>query len=566
MERLRRLLGEVEGRPYGVYKRLKGRYRFGELTLTIDHVQGDPFAAPSRVTLELPMAAARLPASWWRSPVRRLALEDFLARRVAAVIAQVMRGHRGSGKSGEVAILACGQEVLRRNSVVVTPEGVEARITVGLPAAGRRCLGEAAAEILLEELPRIARESLTTEVLDRPAVELHLDTVEDHEALQRWLADTGLVAFIADGSLLPRRSGIDDRPLTSGALAFRSPASLAREVELPHAGRIRGLALPAGVTLIVGGGFHGKSTLLHALERGVYPHIPGDGRERVATVPTAVKVRAEDGRAIHAVDIRPFIDRLPLGHDCGHFTTDNASGSTSQAASIVEALEVGCGCLLIDEDTSATNFMIRDRRMQRLVARAQEPITPFIHRVRELYERHGVSTVVVMGGSGDYFEVADTVVQMEGYHPADVTARARELAGDEVTRAAAELSPLTSTRPLRRPDPATLSPAAGRRSIKIAARGCDRLLYGTQEVELGAAEQIVEPAQVCAIGHLIHRYATHHASAPTLAEGLGALFAEVEKIGLDGLLAYRSGTLALPRPHEVAATLDRMRGVRWHRG
>jgi len=562
MEQLRRLLDEVEGRPYGAYKRIKGRYRFADFTLAVDHVQGDPFAAPSRLTLEMPMATAQLPEGWWQEPMRRLALEDYLARCVAAVIREVVRGHRGSGKSGEVAILPCGQEVLRRNSVAVTPDGVEARITVGLPAAGRRCLGREAAAILLDELPQLTHQALTAAALNATAVEHHLDTVEDHQTLQGWLAAEGLVAFVADGSVLPRASGINDRPLGDGALPFRAPDSLAREVVLPHAGRVRGMALPAGVTLIVGGGFHGKSTLLKALERGVYPHCPGDGRERVATDPTAVKVRAEDGRAVSAVDIRPFIDRLPLGRDCARFTTDNGSGSTSQAASIIEALAVGGRCLLIDEDTSATNFMIRDDRMQQLVARDQEPITPFIHRVRELYEAHGVSTVVVMGGSGDYFEVADTVVQMEAYRPADVTAAAHALAGHAVADAAADLPPL-SRAASRRPDPATLSPAAGRRPVKIAARDRDRLLYGTHEIDLSRVEQLVDPAQARAIGHLIHHYATHHGDAPTLTEGLADLYAEIDETGLDPLTPYREGTLALPRLHEVAAALNRMRGVQW---
>ncbi|RMF88426.1 MAG: ATPase, partial [Nitrospirae bacterium] len=413
MERLRRLLAAVEGRPYGAYKRLAGRYRLPGLELAVDHVQGDPFAAPSRVTLEVPMETARLPEGWWRDPVRRLALEDYLARRVAEAIATHVRGHRGSGKSGEVAILPCGQEVLRRTSVVVGPSKVEARITVGLPAAGRRCLGREAEAILLGELPRVARHALTADHLDAAAVAAHLDTVEDHHHLQGWLEAAGLAAFVADGSLLPRASGVDDRPLAAGGLPFEAPEGLARVVELPHAGPVRGLAIPQGVTLIVGGGFHGKSTLLRALERGVHPHVPGDGRERIATLASAVKVRAEDGRAVGAVDIRPFIDNLPLGRDCRRFTTDNASGSTSQAAAIVEALGVGCRLLLLDEDTSATNFMIRDARMQQLVARSQEPITPFLHRVRELHERLGVSTILVMGGSGDYFEVADTVIQME---------------------------------------------------------------------------------------------------------------------------------------------------------
>jgi predicted ABC-class ATPase len=282
--------------------------------------------------------------------------------------------------------------------------------------------------MLLDELPKVVDAALYHSNLDAKRVRQHVESVEDQDALRHWLSDAGLVAFIADGSLLPRASGVDDRPLTRDALRFETPESLARTVTLPNAGELRGLGIPHGITLIVGGGFHGKSTLLHALERGVYNHIPGDGRERVATLENAVKVRAEDNRSIAKVNISPFIDRLPFGRDTVSFSTENASGSTSQAANIIEALECGTKLLLIDEDTSATNFMIRDERMQALVATDKEPITPLLHRVRELYEQHSVSSVIVMGGSGDYFDVADTVIMMDAYEPRDVTNEARALA------------------------------------------------------------------------------------------------------------------------------------------
>ena len=163
------------------------------------------------------------------------------------------------------------------------------------------------------------------------------------------------------------------------------------------------------------------------MELGIYSHIPGDGREYVATDPKAVKIRAEDGRFVEKVNISPFIKSLPLLRDTLRFSTDNASGSTSQAANIMEALEMGARVLLIDEDTSATNFMIRDRRMQELVQKAHEPITPFIDKVRQLYQDQRVSTILVMGGSGDYFEAADTVIWMNNYRPFAVT---RESPGD----------------------------------------------------------------------------------------------------------------------------------------
>jgi len=556
VERLRNILHRIDGRGYGAYKDLKGAYSHADFELLVDHVQGDPFAAPSRIRVRVP--GAGFPEKTWDSRVRRVALADFLARRTAGVINEVVRGGRGSGKSGALAICPCTQQVLERSSVLVGPEGVEARLTVGLPARGRTVLGREAEAVLCGELPQIVQQALTWARQDPQAVARHIETAEDQHALREWLAGADAVAFVADGSLLPRASGVDERPL-EGGLPFRAPDAMAATVDLPHAGAVRGMRVPRGVTLIVGGGFHGKSTLLSALQTGVYDHVPGDGRERVVSDSSAVKVRAEDGRRVSGVDIRPFIDRLPLGRDTRNFTSDNASGSTSQAANIVEAVCGGSRLLLIDEDTSATNFMIRDARMQRLVHADREPITPFLFRVRALYEHHGVSSVIVMGGSGDYFEVADSVILMDGYEPRDATADAKRLAAPhQLDAAIASLAPMTfHEAPGRIPPP---SAARGRRDVKIDTRGRDALRYGEHDIDLGRVEQIADPAQVRAIGRLMHLWASRHADpARTVTEGLRAALEEVEKDGLDVLMPWPVGDLALPRLFEVAAAVNRVR-------
>ncbi len=560
MDRLRETLRRIDGRGYKAYKDLGGSYRFPFFTLTFDHVQGDPFAAPSRISVVIPPEKSAFPETLRSTPVRRIALEDFIARSVGAAIRRCTRGRRGIGKSGLFAIAATGQQVLRRNAVLLSDQGVEARLTVGLPASGRTILGREAEQMLLEELPAVVEKALLYQSLDPDGVKRQVESVEDQAFLRAWLEKEGLIAFVADGSVLPRRSGVDDRPLEEGAVPFCSPGELARSVTLPNAGEVRGMGIPRGVTLVVGGGFHGKSTLLHALERGVYDHIPGDGRERVATDPTAVKVRAEDGRIIHGVNISPFISNLPLGRDTRHFSTENASGSTSQAANIVEALEAGARTLLIDEDTSATNFMIRDRRMQQLVSRENEPITPLLHRVRELYQEHGVSTVVVMGGSGDYFDVADRVIMLDSYRALDVTAEARSIAGSGVSA-----SPSGSPAPLgefppRRLDPALLDPSRGRREVKIDCRGIDAILYGEQFVDLSRVEQLVDAGQLRAISLLLLRYARRYAESDTpLVEGLRRTLDEAENAGLDILSEYKSGDLCLPRLFELAAAASRIR-------
>ena len=573
---LRRLLLQIDGRGYKAYKQIQGAYGGGTFTLYIDHVQGDPFAAPSKVRLRVPQAVARMPANLFSNPVRRTALEDYLARQVRQAIQRHAPGKLGSGKSGLVTIDAGGQEVLPRTALRVTSSWVEARLQVGLPAAGRTVLGKQAIHLLCETLPTLAGDALQWQRLPQTEARQFVDCIENQEEIRRELPARGLVAFVADGAILPRESGVSQRPLPADrAVPFQSPGPLRVEFELrnPLPGpngpqtKILGMGIPAGVTLIVGGGYHGKSTLLDALQRGVYPHIPGDGREYAVTVPGAVKIRAEDGRRIEKVNISPFVTRLPLGINTAAFSTENASGSTSQAANIIEAMEAGATLLLLDEDTSATNFMIRDARMQALVQKEHEPITPFIDRVRELYERHGVSTVLVMGGSGDYFDVADTVIMMRAFQPVDVTARARKIAAQLQTQRRIERPEPFDTVTRRIPLPESFDPSRGKRDVKIDAKGMETLLFGRETVDLRFVEQVVDPSQTRAIGYAIYLAARRLMNnARTLAEILNELETILQREGLEALAPFRRGeehpgNFAWPRRFEIAAAMNRLRSL-----
>jgi len=395
-------------------------------------VQGDPFASPSLLRVRVPQELAGFPPPLYSSPIRRVALEDYITRQFALAIRRFVKGNRGTGKSGMVAVDVGGQEILERTACVVDDLFVEVRFSAGLPAAGRTVLANEAYAIFYQEIPKLVQSALYYTALDEDAVRRHVEVAEDAQALRDQLEVRSLVAFVADGSVLPRESGISPRPMPSGqAVPFDSPPELRVELQAPNRGKMVGMGIPTGVTLIVGGGYHGKSTLLSALEMGVYNHIPGDGREYVVSRAEAVKIRAEDGRRVEGVDISPFISNLPFQKDTTAFSTDNASGSTSQAANIVEALEVGSRLLMMDEDSCATNFMIRDERMQKLVPKEKEPITPFIDQVQNLHQEHDVSTILVIGGSGDYFDVADTVLFMENYRPRVVTQRAHRIAAED---------------------------------------------------------------------------------------------------------------------------------------
>jgi predicted ABC-class ATPase len=561
---LEAVLHRIDGRGYKAYKEIEGPWRFADFVLHVDHVQGDPFADPSRLRALVSPEVAELPPAAHRSRPRAIGTAAFLARAFADA-ARARPPGGGSGKSGEIRMEHPGQKVLVQTAVLVEANGaLEARFRVGLPAAGRRALGREAARVLREDVPALVRSTLLAAAHDPAEIERHAAANEDATHLRDALEPLELVAFVADGARLPRRTGIDDRPLEAeDVVPFRAPASMRVEVELPNAGRVRGMGVPPGVTLIVGGGFHGKSTLLRALEAGVYDHRPGDGRELAVTRSDAVKIRAEDGRSVTGVDISGFIDRLPFGRGTARFSTPNASGSTSQAAAIVEALEAGSRLLLVDEDTSATNFMIRDRRMQELVPAGNEPITPFVDRARDLYERSGVSCVLVIGGSGDYLDVADRVVRMVDYAPEDVTEEARAVAARHPTGRRAERAAEPPSPRARCINADSLDPRRGRRATYVQVPDDRTLLFGTETIDLVAVEQLANRAQTRAIGlALAHLSNSELHREMSLPEALDAVEAAVAEGGLDVLDPRCVGELAAFRRFELAAALNRLRGLR----
>lgn len=576
-EDLRRTLARIDGRGYKAYKDLEGSYHHHQFILFVDHVQGDPFASPSKVRVRISQSVANVPQAFFANTARRMAVQDFLIRTTHSAIRHVSQGHRGMGKSGLISIDVGGQEVLERTAMLVNHEWVEARLQVGLPAQGRTVLGRQAEAMLCQEIPQIVEQGLLWGNIPQREGKQFVDWVENQEHIRHQLGSLGLVAFIGDGATLPRASGASDSPLAEkNVRRFQSPESLRVTIPIPNpieqggkpVDSLTGMGIPKGVTLIVGGGYHGKSTLLRALERGIYPHVPGDGREFVVASQGAVKIRAEDGRRIEQVDISGFITNLPFGQNTTQFCTDNASGSTSQAATILEALEVGATVLLLDEDTSATNFMVRDARMQALVNKAHEPITPFLDRVRELFQTQGVSTVLVMGGCGDYFDVADTVIMMREYLPLEVTIEAQQIARSHETHRCMEVASSMPSLAHRIPLPESIDPSRGRREVKIDTKGIDLIVFGHEAIDLKGVEQLVDISQTRAVGCAIQlaaeRFIDGKARLCDVVEDVGRLLT-VE--GLDVLDPFyrpgrHPGNFARPRSYEIAAALNRLRTVR----
>lgn len=618
---LRRLLESIDRKSYPAYKSAQGQYGFEGYTLSIDHVQGDPFASPSKVSITVPHARAGYPQASYDTPWKKTALEDYLVRQFGREIAQFNFKAKGSGKSGLIAISNPGPEILSRTACEITGSGITARFEVGFPAFGRTINSGELIKILFEFLPRCVRGVFFYASRNPREVKAVAQLAEDQQFIREELKRRHLVAFVADGAVLPRESGVSSRPM-KGGVAFSSPDSLRVELELPNKGKITGMGLKEGITLIVGGGYHGKSTLLKALELGVYNHVSGDGREYVITDDTALKLRAEDGRSINNVDISLFINDLPNKKDTHRFSTPDASGSTSQAAGVIEGWEAGSRVFLIDEDTSATNFMLRDELMQHIISRDKEPITPFIERARDLFEKAGISTVMVAGSSGAYFYIADTIIQMDCYEPFDITEKTKEACtryGEDPTRTAPGFAlPKEDRRLAAAGNAKGASMAAGRSDdrmrsgygsaggdngsagaghggrngsddfgrgghggrrdadgygrggrggrderIKTKTYGKDSLQVGKEQVDLRFVEQLVHGEQTAALAQMV-RYCLEKQlfSRMTVKQIVHTLNEEIRRGGLAAISdsSYAAMGLCMPREQEIFACLNRYRG------
>lgn len=564
---LRRQLKSIDRKSYPAYKSLTGSVRFSSYILSIDHVQGDPFASPSHLTAHIDLKAADFPQAYLSQRHRRTALADYLLRKFSKELSAYAFSAKGSGKSGFLGVSRCGQEVLERTACEITDSGIEIRFFVGFPAAGRTILAGELEKILFQILPPCIEKIFFYRSLPAREVKEVIALAEDQFFLRREIKKRGLVAFIADGSVLPRESGVSDKPMKDG-IAFVSPESLAVTLMLPKRGETRGMGIPKGITLIAGGGYHGKSTVLKALERGVYNHIAGDGREYVVTDDSAVKLRAEDGRKITNADISMFIHDLPNRKDTHRFTTSDASGSTSQAANIVEAMEAGSNLFLIDEDTSATNFMIRDDLMQKVIARDKEPITPFLERARDLYEQAGISSILVVGSSGAYFYLADRIIQMDQYHPVDITERVRTICNtaESPSLYAPDFHLPDTDRGFSflqgSPRPSSQGGRKGGKHehAKIKLLGSTAFSLDKSQLDLRYLEQIVDSEQTAALAHLL-RFAmeNYKGSKITCSELIQQLAGRLEREGLSFVSgsSYTASGLAMPRVQEIYACFFR---------
>lgn len=557
-EELKRELDGIHRKGYPAYKSLKGQYDFHSYVLSIDHVQGDPFAAPSKLRVTVDEKKAGFPGALFDAPHKKTALEDYLLRIFYSKIKPVSFQASGSGKSGLISVSRPGQEILERTACHIGSGFLELRFEVGFPANGRSINSIELKKILFDLIPPCVEASLYFKCLKEPEVWECIHLAEDQHYIRKELKRLGLTAFVANGSILPRESGVSAKPLKH-AVPFVSPASMEHTLSLPHKGPLKGMGIPEGITLIVGGGYHGKSTLLKALELGVYNHMKGDGREYVITDDTAVKLRAEDGRSIESVNISTFINHLPNKKDTMCFSTEDASGSTSQAANTIEAIEAGSSLFLIDEDTSATNFMVRDQLMMEVIQREMEPITPFHEVVRSLYEKRGISTILVAGSSGAYFFTADKVIQMDSYEPFDITEKVQAILKGHKAPDECSLNPRLSlqfSRVLKKQ-----KQEGDRQPCKIKIFGKDSFQINKETVDLRYVEQLTDSEQTAALGYCLKYLLEQADGKKELSQLIESLYLDIEKKGLSTLFdsSFSSCPLAKPRKQEIFFCVNRYR-------
>ena len=580
-ELLKSTLERIAGKGFAAYRDTEGTYAFDGYELTIGRVQRDPFAPPSKISVTVPQDTAGFDAELFATPQRRIALQDHILRAFGQELAKNAFGFAEFIKGGAFSVSRPGPEVIERSACSIDGDAVVMRFEATFPARERSIATREFEEMFFTALPRIVRDSLLAVSYPEGELQAVANLADDQQAIRDELAKRDLVAFVADGAILPRETGISQRPMTD-AKPFRSPDSLRVSIETPHSGTIQGMGIPAGVTLIVGGGYHGKSTLLKAIQDGVYNHVAGDGREFVICDDTATKLRAEDGRSVRGTDISLFINNLPSGIPTDSFWTEDASGSTSQAASTAEALEARCRVFLIDEDTSATNFMVREPLMQAVIAPEGEPITPFVERLRDLYEKAGVSTIIVAGSSGAFFNVADTIIQMKEYEPLDIRELVRKACKDqgavEVPRAAGFARPNADRVIVSPQHPLVVKTSADARKADKDRRegngpkGPERLrtkVLGGVDIRVGSVgsdmrfvEQMVDAEQAKTLAQIIKECMERDLLARmSVHEVVDTICAEIAENGFEAVNDSRTLEcgMAMPRRAEIFACINRLR-------
>ncbi|MBR6832348.1 MAG: ABC-ATPase domain-containing protein [Fibrobacter sp.] len=558
MKALYQKIRTLNGKNYGLYKSLADKpWDFGDFALEFLHVQGDPYAPASRVVIKANLSMLGYAGEWGGSFERRLALSDFLHRKLSRLVKE-----RYPDKDAAIVFDTAGPEMLVRNSLWIDNGELRACLQVRLPGEGRKIQAEVAAEILTMVLPDLVSAGLYYSKSDEAALQEHFRVLAERKEILAQLETRELCAFVPDGAVLPRASGLSELPL-EGAVPFTAPEQMA--VTLNVCGReIRGMGIPKGITVITGGAFHGKSTLLQALTRAVYPHIPGDGREGIVIDESALRVGVEDGRSVRGTDLSQFVRDLPGGVSTKNFNTLSASGSTSEAANLLEAMEAGSRAFLIDEDSSAVNFLIRDVRVRKLLGDDREPLIPLTDRIREISVQ-GYSFILVAGACGDYLDLADNIVIMANYKA--------ECAKSSQPGTCSGEAAVSSARPFvgyMQPLQKSVRPtSAVERQVKVKLSGDTLLQIGFLVSDTSRLNTLVDKQQRLGAGfvllNLLQNAASNSESSDasnagdSVAVTIQKLYEKIQNVGFRNLPQGMSREMSLPRVVDIACVAFRLR-------
>jgi len=557
-EEFYRLLGEIDGWDIAEYGRIIGDFDFGRYVLRFNRVAVEADAGPTLFLVRVPQSTAGFPPRLFNTPVRRTALEDLLTRKLAAHIEASARFDAVGVARRRFSVSVPGQKILPRTSLVIADEYVEARVYIQLPVLNGLIDGAAARDVFFEELPQLVASAMLFCNLDYSEVEQFVNAMEDADAIRQALSSRGLIGFVAAGSLLARIPD-SDQPDYQHATPLSVAAPLQVEVETPNAGQVKGLGIPSGITVILGDCYSGRVELVKAIAGGIYNHIPGDGREMAIAMPDAVYVSADPGRSVQRVDISAFAPARVNGQSSSSFTATSADGFASQAASLVEALEIGARALLLDESESAPALLSSDP-----VTGGDSQVVSLVDRARNLVDEFGISIVVgVSTLARSWISIADTVLEVRDFAVANVTEAAKKKAGSVPARVVPAFDFAARLEASRWVVPGSIDSSVGRRDEVVCATTKHALVFGRASVNLARIEQLADRSQTATIGLVLHygrqRYLTE---ARPIREILDLIDRDLSTDGLECLSRDLRGDLARPRRYEIAAALNRLATLR----
>ena len=554
------LLAEIDGKPFAEYERLLGDFDFARYVIKCSKIEITRDAENPVFNIRVPQSIAELPGHLYDSPVRRTALEDYLVRNLCAVTERIARFNESGWARRNILIAEPGQKILPRTAVIVTKEYIDARIRIALPykvyATGERLVdAEMARKVFFEDLPEVVSSSIFCCNLDLDEAEEFVNGMEDADRVRQTLSTLGLVSFVGEGSLLAREPN-SDLPDYERIAPFEVSESAQTEIEVPNSGKIIGLGIPVGLTVVLGDAANGRKDFMSAIAAGVFNHIPGDGREAVVTVSDAVQIEVDRGRSVQEVNITPFLSEAEDGNPAS-YSTRSADSFISQAAGTIEALEVGARVLIFDENTSASAFLTTDARVAALLG--STPRASLAQRARQIVDELGISLVI--GGENlvaEYIPLADTVLKVEDFQVTNITEEAKALNLALPPEAAAvNLGPMLGRS--RWIMPSSIDAAVGNKDVVIEAVDLKAIQFGRSVIELDSVPQIADESQTLTLGLLLY-YAKlrYMQEGYPLREMLDMIDRDLSSEGLGTISRDLRGDLARPRRYELAAALNRL--------